>query len=110
MATIIIRRLEIQRFRGVRSLTWSPNPRLNIILGATDGGKATVLEAIALPFSAAPTYGLSEFDYYRRQVPQGFTIQAILSVGDPAFLRDEGFPAPSMQGWLKDHLTDLPDE
>jgi putative ATP-dependent endonuclease of OLD family len=110
MATIIIRRIEIHRFRGVRSLTWMPHPRLNVILGAADSCKSTLLEAIALLFSAAPNYGLSEFDYHRRDVSAGFSIEAILSVGDAAFLRDEGFPAPPMQGWLEGKLTDLPDE
>src|SRR5258708_34704538 len=54
MSTATIRLLVIKRFRSVRSLIWRPNPRLNIILGAADGGKSTVLEAIALLFSAAP--------------------------------------------------------
>jgi putative ATP-dependent endonuclease of the OLD family len=110
MTRINIRRVEIRRFRGVQSLTWMPHPRLNIILGAADGGKSTVLEAIALLFSPAPNFGLSEFDYYRRDVAAGFSIEAILSVGDAAFLRDEGFPAPPMQGMLDGKLSDLPDE
>jgi putative ATP-dependent endonuclease of OLD family len=110
VTSAIIRRVEIQRFRGIRSLTWTPHPRLNIILGAADSGKSTVLEAIALLFSAAANYSLSEFDYYRRNVEAGFLIQAVVSLGDVAALREEGFPAPPMQGWLNGNLTDLPDE
>jgi putative ATP-dependent endonuclease of the OLD family len=110
MSAATIRRLDIKRFRGVRSLRWRPNPRLNIILGAADGGKSTVLEAIALLFSAAPNFALSEFDYHNRDVEAGLSIEAVLSVGDGAFLRDEGFPGPPMQGWLDGELTDLPDE
>jgi putative ATP-dependent endonuclease of the OLD family len=110
MSTATIRLLVIKRFRGVRSLIWRPNPRLNIILGAADCGKSTVLEAIALLFSAAPNFALSEFDYHNRDVDAGFTIEAVLSVGGGAFLREEGFPAPPLQGWLDGKLTDLPDE
>lgn len=110
MSTATIRRIDIKRFRGVRSLSWRPNPRLNIILGAADGGKSTVLEAIALLFSSAPNFGLSEFDYHNRDIDAGFSIEAVVSVGNGAFLRDEGFPAPPLQGWLNGKLTDLPDE
>src|SRR5258708_9613411 len=86
MSTATIRLLVIKRFRSVRSLIWRPNPRLNIILGAADCGKSTVLEAIALLFSAAPNFALSEFDYHNRDVDAGFTIQAVLSVRGGAFL------------------------
>jgi putative ATP-dependent endonuclease of OLD family len=110
MTAAIIRHLEIQRFRGVRSLSWSPHPQLNVVLGAADGGKSTILEAIALLFSAVPNYGLSEFDYYDRNLEMGFSIQAVLSFADIDVMRDEGFPAPPMQGWLDGKLTDLPDE
>jgi putative ATP-dependent endonuclease of the OLD family len=110
MTAAIIRHLEIQRFRGVRALSWSPHPKLNVVLGAADGGKSTILEAIALLFSAAPNYGLSEFDYHDRDLEMGFSIEAILSFSDIDVMRDEGFPTPPMQGWLDGKLTDLPDE
>lgn len=110
MSATAILRLEIRRFRGIRSLDWEPDPRLNIVLGAADSGKSTVLEAIALLFSAAPNFGLSEFDYHERDVDAGFTIEAVLAVADVALLRDAGFPAPPMRGWLAGKVTDLPDE
>jgi predicted ATP-dependent endonuclease of OLD family len=62
MAAPTIRKLEIKGFRGIRSLVWSPHSRLNVILGAADGGKSTILEAVALLFSTSPSQGLSEFD------------------------------------------------
>lgn len=110
MTAAVIRHLEIERFRGVRSLRWSPHPQLNVVLGAADRGKSTILEAIALLFSAAPNYGLSEFDYHDRDLEMGFSIEAVLSLADIDVMRDEGFPAPPMQGWLDGRLTDLPDE
>ena len=110
MFAVTIRSLDIQRFRGVRGLSWRPNARLNIILGAADVCKSTVLEAIALLFSSASNFSLSEHDYHNRDVDAGFSIEAVLAVGDGAFLRDEGFPAPPLQGWLNGKLHDLPDE
>ena len=110
MTTAVIRHLNIRRFRGVRSLSWAPHTRLNLLIGPADGGKTTVLEAIGLLFSVAPNQGLSEFDYHARDVAAGFVIEAILSISDVAILRDEGFPAPPMRGWVNGRLTDLPDE
>lgn len=94
----------------MRRLSWSPHPELNVIVGAADGGKSTLLEAIALLFSPAPNYGLTEFDYHGRNLVAGFSIQAVLSFSDIGIMREEGFPAPPMQGWLNGKLTDLPDE
>lgn len=110
MAAPTIRKLAITGFRGIRSLVWSPHPRLNVVLGAADGGKSTILEALALLFSTSPSQGLSEFDYHLRDLSSGFLIEAVLTIGDEGLLHDEGFPAPPMQGWLGGKLTDLPDE
>jgi putative ATP-dependent endonuclease of the OLD family len=110
MPSVTIRRLDIKRFRGVRSLVWRPNPGLNIIVGPADGGKSTVLEAISLLFSHAPNFGLSEFDYHNKRVEYGFSIEAVLAIGDGSFLVEEGFPTPPLQGWLNEELSNLPDE
>src|SRR5689334_5156388 len=110
MSDIKIRHVEIKRFRTVRSFTWCPSPRLNVILGPADSGKSTLLEALGLLFSAAPTYPLSEFDYFNREVDAGFSIQAVVSVGTAELLKSDNFPAPPLQGWLRGKLTDLPDE
>ena len=71
MAAPTIRKLEIKGFRGIRSLAWLPHPRLNVVLGAADGGKSTILEALALLFSTSPSQGLSEFDYHLRDLRSG---------------------------------------
>ena len=47
-ATAVIRKLTIQRFRGLETFDWHPVPGMNVILGGGDVGKTTVLEAIAL--------------------------------------------------------------
>lgn len=110
MTAPTIRKLEIKGFRGIRSLVWSPHSRLNVILGAADRGKSTILEALALLFSTSPSQGLSEFDYHLRDLRSGFSIEAVLAIGDEGLVHDEGFPALPMQGWLGGKVTDLPDE
>ena len=76
----IIRQIRIERFRGIKSLTWNPSAGMNVILGGGDVGKTTVLEAIALLLSPSNTLNLSEADYWQRDSESEFTIQATISL------------------------------
>lgn len=76
----IIRQLKITRFRGIKALTWSPAPGLNIILGGGDVGKTTVLEGIGLLLTASNAVALSESDYWQRETTQEFCIEAVMSL------------------------------
>jgi putative ATP-dependent endonuclease of the OLD family len=46
-----IRQLKIERFRGIKQLTWHPAAGLNVVLGGGNVGKTTILEAIGLLLS-----------------------------------------------------------
>lgn len=77
----LIRRLTIERFRGIENLVWHPEPGVNVILGGGDAGKTTILDAIALLLSPTNTTVLSEADYWRREVDEkGFCIEAVMSL------------------------------
>lgn len=82
MATLVpvIRRLTIDRFRGIEKLVWYPELGVNVLLGGGDVGKTTVLDAIALLLSPTNTTAISDADYWRRQVENGFCIEAVMSV------------------------------
>lgn len=54
--TAEIKRLHIQRFRGIRDLTWRPGPGLNLLLGGGNVGKTTLLEAIGLLLNPTTSY------------------------------------------------------
>lgn len=75
-----IRKLTIDRFRGIQHFTWLPEKGLNIILGGGDSGKTTILDAIALLLSPTNTTVLSESDYWNRDVDAGFSIEAVMSL------------------------------
>lgn len=81
-STARIRKLTIQRFRGIQSLTWLPTEGMNIILGGGDVGKTTVLEAIALLLSPSNTATISEADYWARDSSQEFFIEAVMVLPD----------------------------
>lgn len=79
-AAPLIRRLTIERFRGIEELVWYPNPGVNVIVGGGDVGKTTVLDAITLLFHPTYTTVLSDADYWRREVEHGFCIEAVMSL------------------------------
>lgn len=80
MTTALIRKLSIQRFRGMVAFDWRPAPGMNVILGGGDVGKTTVLEAIALLLSPSNTTVVSESDYWERDSTQEFMIEAVMTL------------------------------
>ncbi|MGF6732790.1 putative ATP-dependent endonuclease of OLD family [Paraburkholderia youngii] len=75
-----IKRLHVERFRGIRELTWHPQPGLNLLLGGGNVGKSTILEAIGLLLSPTTSYTLLDSDYFGRLVEDGFLIEAVMNL------------------------------
>lgn len=75
-----ILRLDINRFRGIRTLKWVPHSGVNVVIGGGDVGKTTILEAIALLLSPTNQNSLTDFDYYDRDATEGFAIDAVLAL------------------------------
>jgi len=84
-----ILRLTIQRFRGIKELTWYPGPGVNVILGGGDVGKSTILEAIALLFSPVNTSVLADTDYYQRDIGVEFVIEAVAELPASTRISDQ---------------------
>ena len=78
--TAAIRKLTIQRFRGLEKFGWHPQPEMNVVLGGGDVGKTTVLEAIALLLSPSNATVVSESDYWQRDSTQEFVIEAVMTL------------------------------
>jgi putative ATP-dependent endonuclease of the OLD family len=79
-AAPVIRRLSIQRFRAISSLTWWPAAGVNFILGGGDVGKTTILDAIALLLSPTNPSVVPDTDYHGRADEYGFVIDAVMSL------------------------------
>lgn len=75
-----IKRLHIQRFRGIRELTWRPRSGLNLLLGGGNVGKTTLLEAIGLLLNPTTSYTLADSDYFGRRVEDEFLIEAVMAL------------------------------
>jgi putative ATP-dependent endonuclease of OLD family len=89
-----IKRLTILRFRGIEKLIWSPDPGVNVILGGGDVGKSTILDAIALLFSANNPANISDVDFWRRETELGFEIEAVIAVPQGSGINNQ-----SRQSW-----------
>ncbi len=104
-----IRRITIQRYRGLQRFTWDPSPGVNCLIGPGDAGKSTVLAAISLLLAPYPAGTCSEFDYHRRQVADGFEIEAVITLPPAGALAGERSQL-FVRGWADGAVTDLPDE
>ena len=92
-----IRQVAVQNFRSLSDFTWAPNAGLNVILGAGDSGKTTLLDAIALALSAQPSQAAVETDYRNLDTDQGFSIELVLGQLSEALLALV-YPPP-LWGW-----------
>lgn len=103
-----IRRLTIHRYRGIESFTWQPGGGINCLVGPGDSFKSTVLAAISLLLAPYPLGPCSEFDYYRRRIPDGFEIEAYIGNLDLQSLGTEQ-RLPPLYGWRNEAAVALPE-
>jgi len=75
-----IRKIEIENFRCIKSLTWQPSPGINCLIGAGDSGKSTVLDAIDLCLGARRTVQFTDADFHNLDVETPLTIT--LTIGE----------------------------
>ncbi|HMT04073.1 MAG TPA: AAA family ATPase [Solirubrobacterales bacterium] len=93
-----IRRLTIERYRGIRHLELIPGLR-TVILGPQNAGKSSVLEALDLLLHHG--YGRrrpdpTEIDYFERDPTDGFEIEAVIGGLSKGFAAEV---APHLEGW-----------
>lgn len=93
-----IRHLNIERYRGIRSLAFAPGPR-TVILGPNNAGKSTVLEGMDLllhPGFGRPRPNPTEIDYFERDPAAGFVIEVTLGDLPKTFLAEV---RDHLEGW-----------
>lgn len=93
-----IRRVRIERYRGIKKLVWCPGPGINCLIGPGDSGKTTILDAIALVLSPAPGRVASEHDYHGGDVGAGFKVELLVGKLDEEVL--SAWPAAPLWTWL----------
>ena len=93
-----VRRLTIERFRGIESFVLCPGAR-TVLIGPNNTGKSTILEALDLALNSGegrPRPGPREIDYYDRNTSAGFRIEVVL--GDLTTDQQADF-VTALEGW-----------
>lgn len=103
-------RVEIERFRGIKSLDWIVNGEFVCLVGPGDSTKTTILDAIELALSPRWSIPFDDTDFYDADTSQAFTIT--VTVGDlPADVKSDRKFGHHARGWLAPAtLNDEPQE
>jgi hypothetical protein len=73
-----IRKIEIENFRGIKSLNWLPSSGINCLIGPGDSGKSSVLDAIDFCLGARRNLSLTDADFHQLNVSDSIRIQLTL--------------------------------
>jgi putative ATP-dependent endonuclease of the OLD family len=86
-----LRRLELENFRGVRSLDWKHVADTAALVGPGDSGKSTVLDAIERVLSPRWNITFDDTDFWDLQTDAPIVIRATITDLASSFYRDTKF-------------------
>lgn len=86
-----LRRLEIENFRGVKSLDWRHIAETAALVGPGDSGKSTILDAIDRVLSPKWNVPFDDTDFWDLHADTPIVIRATITDLAPSFYRDSKF-------------------
>ena len=86
-----LRRLEIENFRGVKSLDWRHIAETAALVGRGDSGKSTILDAIERVLSPKWNVAFDDTDFWGLETDKAIVIRATITNLAPSFYRDSKF-------------------
>lgn len=86
-----IRKLDVQNFRCIRGLTWTPSDGINCLVGPCDSGKSSILDAIDLCLGARRNVAFGDTDFHSLDVNQAIRIEATLGALPDALLNLDAY-------------------
>lgn len=105
-----LRQLNIQHFRGIESLCWTPSSDVVCLLGPGDSTKTTVLDAIEFVLSSKWTIQFTDNDFHNADISKVISIEATVGDVPDELLSDLRF-GHQARGWTeKGALRDEPEE
>lgn len=73
-----IRVVQVENFRGLRSLRWLPSGGINCVIGTGDSGKSTLLDAIDLCLTAKRNIQFNDTDFHMLDVEKPISISVTI--------------------------------
>jgi hypothetical protein len=105
---MIIRQLEIERFRGIKALSWKLGEGILCLVGPGDSTKSTILDAIDYALSSRWSIPFDDTDFFDGDTSQPFTITATVGNVPDELLKESKFGLHA-RGWNPaDGLRDEP--
>jgi putative ATP-dependent endonuclease of the OLD family len=87
----LVREIEINNFRSIRHLAWSPQIGVNCLIGPGDSGKSTILDAIDLTLGARRQAAFTDADFYGLNVDAPIAIKVTLGALDDSLKDIEAY-------------------
>lgn len=86
-----LRRLKVERFRGIRELDWQNIGDTAALVGSGDSGKSTILDAIERVLSPRWSVGFDDADFWNLDTSNPISIRATITDVPPEFLKESKF-------------------
>ena len=102
-----IRKIEINNFRSIHKLQWSPTPGVNCLIGPGDSGKSTILDAIDWCIGSRRTVSVTDADFNIMNTEDEILIEVTLGCLNDS-LKNLDHYGPYLRGLAKN--GDIEDE
>lgn len=90
--------IEIENFRGIKSLHWTPSPGVNCLIGPGDSTKTTILDAIDFCLNRRSYICADDCDFFDLDVKKPIRITVTLASLPPEFKADDRYGL-YLRGW-----------
>lgn len=90
--------LEIENFRGIKSLAWAPSPGMNCLIGPGDSTKTTILDAIELCLNPRSYIFADDCDFFDLDIDHPVRITVTLA-SLPVDFKTEDRYGLHLRGW-----------
>lgn len=76
----VVRKLEVENFRCLKSFTWEPSAGINCLIGPGDSGKSSILDAIDYCLGARRNLQITDTDFHNLDVNE--PIRVCITLGN----------------------------
>lgn len=83
--------IEIENFRGIKSLRWAPSTKVNCLIGPGDSTKTTILDAIELALNPRSYQFADDSDFYDLNSDAAIKVTVTLAGLPAAFKADDRY-------------------